>query len=316
MKRYTLLLVVVLAAALSAPAMAQFTDKELAQREEWEEFLASAEIVSSEQMGQSEGVTLPWVLELRGGGVEKKAVWKNVVGRKSGFWECWKCEIAAYRLDKYLGLNAVPPAIEREFKGTGALILWADSWIDGRKKQTDKIPVASARIGHWNARTAIQRAFDNLIGNVDRHLGNEGMNGGARMCAVPVEVLVRVARDRTGRSGTRWAGRIEEVRQPERAGNLTHRGVQRVIVHAGDRQAQLGLEGLQMVLEKLVEVSNPGIVRHLVGSSARIRELQVDDHEVLGTGQGERFDVRTHVVRSYRRVVEADELREVVPSAL
>jgi hypothetical protein len=172
MKRYTLLLVVVLAAALSAPAMAQFTDEQLAQREKWEEFLASAEIVSSEQMGQSEGVTLPWVLELRGGGVENKAVWKNVVGRKSGFWECWKCEIAAYRLDKYLGLNAVPPAIERDFKGAGALILWADSWIDGRKKQADKIPVASARIGHWNARTAIQRAFDNLIGNVDRHLGN------------------------------------------------------------------------------------------------------------------------------------------------
>ena len=27
-------------------------------------------------------------------------------------------------------------------------------------------------IANWNARTALQRAFDNLIGNEDRHLGN------------------------------------------------------------------------------------------------------------------------------------------------
>jgi len=172
MKRYPLLLVVVLAATVSIPVRAQFTDEELAQRETWEEFLASAEIVESEQMGESEGVTRPWKLLLRGGGVESKAVWKNVEGRKGGFWECWKCEIAAYRMDKYLGVDAVPPAIERRFKGNGAIILWADSWIDGRKKQAEKIPVAPRRIGHWNERTALQRAFDNLIGNIDRHLGN------------------------------------------------------------------------------------------------------------------------------------------------
>jgi hypothetical protein len=172
MKRYSLLLVVILATALSTPALAQFTDEEIAQRDAREDFLASAEIVSSEQMGQSEGVTLPWVLQLRGGGFESKAVWKNVEGRKGGFWECWKCEVAAYRLDKYLGLNAVPPAIVRDFKGSGALILWADHWIDGRKKLEDKIPVAGPRISHWNQMTALQRAFDNLIANEDRHLGN------------------------------------------------------------------------------------------------------------------------------------------------
>ena len=52
-----MLLVVVLAATVSTPVRAQFTDEELAQRETWEEFLASAEIVESEQMGESEGVT-------------------------------------------------------------------------------------------------------------------------------------------------------------------------------------------------------------------------------------------------------------------
>ncbi len=172
MKRYPLLLIVVLVGALSTPVAAQFTDEELAQRETWEEFLASAEIVESEQMGESEGVTRPWKLLLRGGGVESKAVWKNVEGRKGGFWECWKCEMAAYRMDKYLGVNAVPPAIVRRFKGDGAIVLWIDTWMDGRTKQEEKIPVAGPRIGHWNERTALQRAFDNLIGNIDRHLGN------------------------------------------------------------------------------------------------------------------------------------------------
>lgn len=172
MKRYTLLWVVVLAGTLSTPLVAQFTEEELAERQAQEEFLATAEIVESEQMGKTEGVTLPWKLMLRGGGMESKAVWKNVEGRKGGFWECWKCEIAAYRMDKYLGVNAVPTAVYRDFKGNGAIVMWADHWISGREKQADKIKVTPARVGHWNQMTALQRAFDNLIGNEDRHLGN------------------------------------------------------------------------------------------------------------------------------------------------
>ena len=173
MKRYPLLLVVVLAGTVAAPVVAQFTDEEVAQREAQEEFLLSGEIVESKQMEQSEGVTRPWILQLRGDGMDSKAVWKNVVGRKGGFWECWKCEMAAYRMDKYLGLNSVPPAVERDFQGqAGALVLWVDSWIDGRKKQADKIAVPGPSISHWNQMTAIQRFFDNLIGNEDRHLGN------------------------------------------------------------------------------------------------------------------------------------------------
>lgn len=173
MKCYPLLLLAVIGASVPAPLAAQFTDEELANREAWEEFLVSAEIVESVQMEQSEGVTRPWRLRLSGNGMESEAAWKNVVGRKGGFWECWKCEIAAYRMDKYLGVNAVPPAVERRFKGEmGTIILWADSWISGREKQEEKIAVPGPKISGWNDRTALQRAFDNLIANEDRHLGN------------------------------------------------------------------------------------------------------------------------------------------------
>ena len=173
MRRYPLLLAAALAATVPAPVAAQFTAEELALRESQEAFLASAEIVESEQMDAEEGVTRPWRLVLREGGVESRAVWKNLEGQRGGFWECWKCEIAAYRLDKHLGVDAVPPAVERRFKNeNGAIILWIDHWISGREKQDQNIAVPGAHISNWNDRTALQRAFDNLIGNEDRHLGN------------------------------------------------------------------------------------------------------------------------------------------------
>ncbi len=173
MKRYPLLMVAVAVTVSATPAQAQFTDEELARRDTQEEFLVAAEIVASEQMEKTEGVTQPWKLTLNDGSGESLAVWKNVEGRKGGFWECWKCEIAAYRLDKYLGVNAVPPAVERRFKKQpGALVMWVDHWISGREKQADKIAVPGPKISNWNGRTAVQRAFDNLIGNEDRHLGN------------------------------------------------------------------------------------------------------------------------------------------------
>ena len=156
-----------------APAWAQFTVEELAQRPTLETFLVNAEIVDSEQMGQEEGVTLPYRLTLREGGMEHDAVWKNPSGRMGGFVEGWKYEIAAYNLDKHLELNMVPPTAERRYRNNlGSIQLWIPHWISGREKQDDKISVPGPKLVNWNRMTYLQRAFDNLIGNEDRHLGN------------------------------------------------------------------------------------------------------------------------------------------------
>jgi len=74
-------------------------------------------------------VTKPWKLYLKKEGIEKKAAWKNVdEDLGGGVMDSWRYEIAAYRLDKLIGLNMVPPTVEREFrKKRGALSLWADS---------------------------------------------------------------------------------------------------------------------------------------------------------------------------------------------
>ncbi|MGB5813589.1 MAG: hypothetical protein WBH75_01905 [Thermoanaerobaculia bacterium] len=155
------------------PAWAQFTEEELAQRPTIETFLVNAEIVDSKQLGQAEGVTRPYKLTLREGSIQHDALWKNPSGRMGGFIEGWKYEIAAYNLDKFLGLNMVPPTAERRFHGNlGSINFWVDVWIDGRKKQEEKIAVPGPKLVNWNRMTYLQRAFDNLIGNEDRHLGN------------------------------------------------------------------------------------------------------------------------------------------------
>jgi hypothetical protein len=156
-----------------APAWAQFTEEELAKRPMFESFLVNAEIVDSMQLGQAEGVTRPYRLTLREGSLENDALWKNPSGRMGGFVEGWKYEIAAYNIDKHLGLNMVLPTADRRFHGNlGSINLWVDVWIDGRKKTEEKIAVPGPKLVNWNRMTYMQRAFDNLIGNEDRHLGN------------------------------------------------------------------------------------------------------------------------------------------------
>lgn len=113
---------------LIAPSVySQFTAEEIARRAQWEEFLQTADITKYELIG--EGVTKPWKLFLKKDGIEKKAAWKDVDLNLGGAArDSWKYEIAAYRLDKLIGLNMVPPYVEREFQGKkGTLSLWVDS---------------------------------------------------------------------------------------------------------------------------------------------------------------------------------------------
>jgi len=152
-------------------SIAQFTTEEVAEREKWEEFLETAEIVNQEQpFKEREAVTKPWVLTLEKDGITKRALWKNPEGRMKGYVENWRWEIAAYRLDKYLGLNMVPPTVEKTFQeNRGSCQLWIDTWISLKDKYEQKIKTPSYKIFPWNRALYLQRAFDNLIANEDRH---------------------------------------------------------------------------------------------------------------------------------------------------
>lgn len=141
----------------------QFKPSEIAQREQWEEFLTTADIIKSEPIG--EGVTAPTRLYLKKGEIEKKGAWKNPSGMMYGFLEGWQYEIAAYRMDKLLGLNMIPPTVEREYNGKkGALSLWADTKTSLLKlAEQGKQPPPSTDPAKY-----LTRAFDSLIANEDR----------------------------------------------------------------------------------------------------------------------------------------------------
>jgi hypothetical protein len=152
---------------ISAP---QFLPDDLAQREKWEDFLRTAEVVGSEQLTGPEAVTSPWVLTLKRGNVTHRALWKNAQGRMGGFWEGWNYEIAAYLLDKHLGLSLVPPTVERRFReDRGSCQYWVDDCMSLRDREQKKIKMPPAKVFNWNRATYLQRLWDNLIANEDRH---------------------------------------------------------------------------------------------------------------------------------------------------
>jgi hypothetical protein len=171
-KRFLTVLFFVIFLGLHFLSLAQFTSEEIAERAKWEEFLVSAEIVEEKQIGS--GVeTAPWRLSLEKDGIKRGALWKNPEGTVSGYEESWKWEIAAYRLDKYLGLNMVPPTVERGFRGKrGSCQLWVTVEMDLRKKAREKIETPSDKVYSWNNAIYLTRAFDNLIANKDRHQGS------------------------------------------------------------------------------------------------------------------------------------------------
>ncbi len=168
---FSVFLLSVLILGFCLQALAQFTKEEVAEREKWEEFLQTAEIVGSEQpFSDREAVTNPWKLTLEKDGITKHAIWKNCEGRPRGYVENWRWEIAAYRLDKSLGINMVPPTVEIRFKGDrGSCQLWVDSMMSLKDKYEKDIKTPSYKVFPWNRALYIQRLLDNLIANEDRH---------------------------------------------------------------------------------------------------------------------------------------------------
>jgi len=145
--------------------------------EEAENFLRTAKIVSVRYF-DTKGVTRPQQVVLTDGTREIKAVFKTVdeyetVKHFAGgekelqFSDSYTYEIAAYELDKLLGLGIVPPAVKRRIsKEAGALSLWVEGAITEWERLKEK-KIHDPDTVAWNNRMFTIRLFLQLIYDTD-----------------------------------------------------------------------------------------------------------------------------------------------------
>lgn len=93
-------------------------------------------------------------------------------GIEIDFIDSWKFNVAAYRLDRMLGLGLVPVSIERRWQtAPGAFSWWVDDVLMDEQARL-KAKRAPPDLPRWNEQMQRVRLFDQLIYNVDRNLGN------------------------------------------------------------------------------------------------------------------------------------------------
>ena len=163
------LLVLLLAAAQAQHGL-------LLSGQEAEEFLKTARVTENRSIPV--GITGPRQVTLTDGAHTLRAAWKTVDEHRRGFtdlerggkeWDftdSYKYEIAAYELDKILGLDLVPPSVERRLDGErGALVLWVEGSVTEyeRKKRGLRAPDPD----RWNAQMYKVRLLHNLTYNTD-----------------------------------------------------------------------------------------------------------------------------------------------------
>jgi hypothetical protein len=137
---------------------------------EFEEFLRTARIDRMQPVkigvtGTLHGFFAP------GGPGNGAAVKKLRPGKQDGFWESYKSEIAAYKLDRLLELDMVPPTVERKFDGEFASVqLWIENTL--MLKQVQERKLHSPDGAGWNRQLHRVQVFDALSGDIDDNAGN------------------------------------------------------------------------------------------------------------------------------------------------
>jgi hypothetical protein len=145
-----------------------------------EAFLLKAKVVSTRKI--SKGVTGTTRATLSDGTLthdaqiqtidDYKPVYRTRTQEERNFRDSWRFNVAAYKIDRLLGLNLVPVSVPRRWGMTeGAFTWWVDDVLmdeEGRRKN-DTQPPDGAR---WDEQMRAIRFFDQLIDNVDRNQGN------------------------------------------------------------------------------------------------------------------------------------------------
>lgn len=148
--------------------------------EDLELFLADAEITGSEALGM--GVTKPRRLTLSKDDLTLRAVFKGEDTDTSegtgtrrdtrlNISDSYRNDIAAYRLDKFLGIDLIPVTVAREFSGeSGSLQFWVENSISDLERRQQNVAIYPAC--DVQEQYDLMRIFDVLIYNEDRNQSN------------------------------------------------------------------------------------------------------------------------------------------------
>lgn len=148
--------------------------------QEKERFLREAKVVKSKSL--SVGITNSKRATLTLDGLthdahvqtvdEFKQRFDGAKGVEINFRDSYRYNIAAYRLDRLLGLNIIPVSVERKIGGKTASVTW---WMDDiammeldRHKKKLQVPNPD----EWNDQMYQVRVFNQLVYNMDPNLGN------------------------------------------------------------------------------------------------------------------------------------------------
>jgi hypothetical protein len=161
------------------------------------------------------GTTEPMQVGLAANGRRAKAIFKVIDddGRR------YAHEVAAYKLDRLLGLGMVPPTIVREIDGrVGSLQLWVENAVSEVDRRDENLQPADSEAFQKELNAAA--VFDLVIFNIDRngsnmlispadwriHLIDHERAFAAKMPSMP---LVDDARSRLDDGISRWLATID-----------------------------------------------------------------------------------------------------------
>ena len=173
-------LTVALLAWISVPLTADSSDPAAWSDAEKERFLLRAEIVERESLPigvtrssrvlLSDGLTRHWAHVQTIDFFRRKYQTKRRVYHN--FRDAYRYNIAAYRIDRLLGLGMVPVSVERKIgPDRAAMTWWVDDVIMDLREKYDREAIAPDPEA-WNQQRHQGRIFNRLVYNTDANLGN------------------------------------------------------------------------------------------------------------------------------------------------
>jgi hypothetical protein len=127
-----------------------------------EKLLREANIakIDKERLG---GRTNPWLITLTDGAVQARAIFRHVDRRRPHPTpDSYKYDLAAYALSKMLGIEVIPPVVERRIQGRdGSLQLFLENCIREKDRKRKKLEPPDPEA--FNKALEGLKVFENLV---------------------------------------------------------------------------------------------------------------------------------------------------------